>query len=70
MTLHEYEGAGHAFALAGGHNYDQGAADTANTRSLEFLSGHPGRGPAFCRSWVLETEARVRYRSIADHYPG
>lgn len=40
VTLHEYEGAGHAFALAGGHNYNQGAADSANTRSLEFLSRH------------------------------
>lgn len=42
VTLHEYEGAGHAFALVGGHNYDAGAADTANARSLEFLSRHLG----------------------------
>ncbi len=40
VTLHEYDGAGHAFALAGGHNYDQSAANAANARSLEFLSRH------------------------------
>ncbi len=37
VTLHEYEGAGHAFALKGGHNYRADAAALANERSLAFL---------------------------------
>lgn len=40
VTLHEYEGAGHAFALVGGHNYHKEAADLANRRSADFLSRH------------------------------
>ena len=40
VTLHEYEGAGHAFALVGGHNYNEAAAATANERSHEFLAHH------------------------------
>lgn len=42
VTLHEYEGAGHAFALAGGHNYNENAARKANERSDEFLARHLG----------------------------
>ena len=37
VTLHEYDGAGHAFALEGGHNYRADAAALANERSLVFL---------------------------------
>ena len=40
VTLHEYEGAGHAFALVGGHNYNEAAAAAANERSYEFLAHH------------------------------
>ena len=40
VTLHEYEGAGHAFALEGGHNYRADAAALADTRSLAFLQQH------------------------------
>ncbi|MXW93457.1 MAG: dienelactone hydrolase family protein [Rhodospirillaceae bacterium] len=40
VTLHEYEGAGHAFALEGGHNYRADAAALANARSLAFLQQH------------------------------
>jgi carboxymethylenebutenolidase len=40
VTLHEYEGAGHAFALVGGHNYHEAAAKMANGRSDDFLSNH------------------------------
>jgi len=36
-TLFEYEGAGHAFALAGGQNYNESASNLANQRSLTFL---------------------------------
>ena len=42
VTLHEYEGVGHAFALVGGHNYNAAAADSANKRSAAFLSQHLG----------------------------
>ncbi len=42
VTLHEYESVGHAFALVGGHNYNAAAADTANERSVAFLSQHLG----------------------------
>jgi carboxymethylenebutenolidase len=38
VTLHEYEGAGHAFALVGGHNYNPVAAALANSRSEAFLA--------------------------------
>ena len=40
VTLHEYESAGHAFALVGGHNYNEAAAAAANERSHEFLAHH------------------------------
>ena len=40
VTIHEYEGAGHAFALVGGHNFNRAAAELANERSFEFLSRH------------------------------
>ena len=39
-TLHEYEGAGHAFALNGGHNFKPAAAQLANERSSAFLAEH------------------------------
>ncbi len=42
VTLHEYDGAGHAFALVGGHNYNENAARKANERSDEFLARHLG----------------------------
>lgn len=40
VTLHEYEGAGHAFALEGGHNHRADAAALADARSLAFLHQH------------------------------
>jgi carboxymethylenebutenolidase len=40
VTLHEYAGAGHAFALEGGHNYNAAAAHLANERSIAFLAEH------------------------------
>lgn len=40
VKLHEYDGAGHAFALVGGHNYNEAAAAAANDRSYVFLSQH------------------------------
>jgi carboxymethylenebutenolidase len=36
-VVHVYEGARHAFALAGGPNFNASAADQANRRSLQFL---------------------------------
>ncbi|MFP6712426.1 MAG: dienelactone hydrolase family protein [Rhodospirillales bacterium] len=39
-TLYEYEGAGHAFALNGGHNFNPAAAQLANERSSAFLAEH------------------------------
>lgn len=40
VTLHEYAGAGHAFALEGGHNYHSDAAALANQRSSDYLRQH------------------------------
>lgn len=40
VTLHEYAGAGHAFALEGGHNYRPEAAALANQRSDDYLRQH------------------------------
>ena len=40
VTLHEYVGARHAFALVGGHNYDEVATFVANERSYDFLAQH------------------------------
>ena len=40
IVLHEYPGAGHAFALAGGANYDPEAARLADERSQQFLRDH------------------------------
>lgn len=40
VTLHEYDGAGHAFALEGGHNHRADAAALADERSLAFLRRH------------------------------
>jgi carboxymethylenebutenolidase len=37
VVVHVYEGAAHAFALPGGHNFDAAAAERANRRSREFL---------------------------------
>lgn len=42
VTLHEYAGAGHAFALEGGHNYNADAATLANQRSAAYLAQHLG----------------------------
>ncbi len=42
VTLHVYEGAGHAFALVGGHNYNEKAATAAHQRSYAFLYNHLG----------------------------
>ena len=38
VTLHEYDGAGHAFALVGGQSYHEAAATQANERSYAYLS--------------------------------
>ena len=42
VTLHEYEGAGHAFALEGGHNYNSEAVALANQRSEAYLANYLG----------------------------
>lgn len=42
VTLHEYTGAGHAFALEGGHNFNADAAALANQRSNNYLATHLG----------------------------
>jgi carboxymethylenebutenolidase len=39
-VVHGYPGAGHAFALRGGHNFDAAAAAEADRRSLDFLNRH------------------------------
>jgi carboxymethylenebutenolidase len=43
VTLHEYDGVGHAFALVGGHNYHKTSANLANRRSADFLRQHLNR---------------------------
>jgi len=37
VTLHDYQGMGHAFARVGGAHYDKASADRANARSIEFF---------------------------------
>jgi carboxymethylenebutenolidase len=44
-----YAGAGHAFALPNGHNYDAAAAEAANRRSLAFLSRYLADGTVTAR---------------------
>jgi carboxymethylenebutenolidase len=39
-VVHNYPGAGHAFALRGGHNFNPSAAAEADRRSLDFLNRH------------------------------
>lgn len=43
-VVHSYEGAGHAFALRGGHNFNAAAAAEADRRSLDFLDRHLAGG--------------------------
>jgi carboxymethylenebutenolidase len=40
VTLHIYPEARHAFALAGGHNFNAAAAALADRRSMDFLKTH------------------------------
>lgn len=40
VTLHDYPERGHAFARAGGAQYNKADADFANKRSLEFFRAH------------------------------
>lgn len=40
VTINTYDGADHAFARIGGENFDQAAADLANSRSAEFFAKH------------------------------
>jgi len=40
VTLHDYPGAGHAFARPGGDSYDESAAKTADERTAAFLARH------------------------------
>ena len=42
VTTHVYEGVNHAFARPGGKNYNQAAADLANSRTAEFFAKHLG----------------------------
>jgi carboxymethylenebutenolidase len=42
VTIHKYPGMGHAFARVGGKNFDKQAADTANSRTANFLKQHLG----------------------------
>ena len=52
-VVHVYEGAKHAFALPGGHNFNAAAAEQANRRSLELLEQElafaEGKAPAHMR---------------------
>jgi carboxymethylenebutenolidase len=45
-VVHSYAGAGHAFALRGGHNFNTPAAAEADRRSLDFLNRHLAGGRA------------------------
>ncbi|MEE8444790.1 MAG: dienelactone hydrolase family protein [Alphaproteobacteria bacterium] len=40
VTLNSYQGVDHAFARPGGQNYDETAADLANSRTAEFFKTH------------------------------
>ena len=42
ITLHTYPGVDHAFARAGGQNYDAAAAKRADARTAEFFKKHLG----------------------------
>ena len=42
VTIHDYEGLGHAFARRGGDHYDAAAAELANGRTTAFLHAHLG----------------------------
>jgi carboxymethylenebutenolidase len=42
VTIHEYEGLGHAFARRGGDHYDASAAALANGRTYDFLHANLG----------------------------
>jgi carboxymethylenebutenolidase len=42
VTIHDYEGHGHAFARVGGKHYDKATADLANGRTVEFLKANLG----------------------------
>ena len=47
VTIHDYAGAGHAFARTGGEHYNAAAAELANLRTLEFfVSNLAGAGLA------------------------
>ena len=40
VTLHRYDGVDHAFARPGGKNFNEAAADIANSRTAEFFRHH------------------------------
>lgn len=40
ITLHTYVGVDHAFAREGGQNYDERAAERANSRTASFFAAH------------------------------
>jgi len=40
VTLHRYDGVDHAFARPGGKNFNQAAANLANSRTAEFFRRH------------------------------
>lgn len=42
VTLYDYPGLGHAFAREGGKHWNEGAANTANARTLTFFNKHLG----------------------------
>lgn len=42
VTIHDYEGQGHAFARVGGKHYDKATADLANGRTMAFLKANLG----------------------------
>ncbi len=52
--VYVYEGAGHAFALPGGQNFDAAAAEKANSRSLDFLQ----QNLALAESHVVAPQGR------------
>ncbi len=40
VTVNTYPGVDHAFARVGGQNYDQAAADLANSRTADFFTAN------------------------------
>ncbi len=70
----DYAGRNHAFARVGGEHYDQGAAELANLRTIEFLrdhlvmtpSGAPQPGVDFAALWEEHVKYEFETRDYVD----